>query len=68
MSGERKVYTGGGDYREINNEGTYVEGNYYNSPQEKKTLAEVAAEIQDLLTYFEQNNPPVTEAMQTIKA
>lgn len=73
MTGERKIYTSGGayierDYRKTNNQGTYVEGNYYNSPQDNKTIAVVAKEVQDLLTYFEQNNPPVIEAMQTVKA
>ncbi len=37
-----------------------------NEPQPKK-LAEVAAEIQNLLNYFEQNNPTIIEAQQMVK-
>ena len=32
-----------------------------------KNLAEVAAEIQDLLNYFEQNNPTIIEAQRMVK-
>ncbi len=54
----RTIDTGGGDYREIDNKGTYVEGNYYNSPQAKQNLAEAAAEIQQLLKQLEQKYDP----------
>ena len=54
----RTIHTGGGDYREIDNKGTYVEGNYYHSPQAKQNLAEAAAEIQQLLKQLEQTYNP----------
>jgi len=54
MDTDRTIYTDGGDYREINNRGTYVEGNYYNLPQEKKNLSETFSEIQQLFQQLEQ--------------
>lgn len=54
----RTINTDGGEYREINNQGTYVEGDYYNSPQAKQNLAEAAAEIQQLLKQLEQTYNP----------
>ena len=54
----RKIDTGGGDYREINNQGTYIEGDYHHSPQSQQTLAEAAAEIQQLLNQLEQTYNP----------
>ena len=32
-----------------------------------KNLAEVAANLEDLLNYFEQNNPTITEAKEVVK-
>ena len=59
----RTIYTNGGDYREVvNNKGTYVEGNYYISPETKPNLAEAAAEIQQLLKQLEQTYSPNTTA------
>ena len=54
----RTINTQGGGYREINNEGTYVEGNFYNSSKEGKSLAESAKEIQQLLKQLEQTYDP----------
>ena len=56
----RNINTGGGDYREIHNQGTYVEGDYYNSPAAKQTLLDAAAEIQQLLQQLEQTHSPAT--------
>ncbi|GAB4377386.1 MAG: hypothetical protein Kow00121_26680 [Elainellaceae cyanobacterium] len=64
MSGDRTINTGGGSYREINNQGTYVEGNYYNSPQAKQNLAEGAAEIQQLLEQLSKTYPTNTQSQQ----
>ena len=52
------IKTGGGNYREINNRGTYVEGNYYHSPQAQQNLADAAAQIQQLLKQLEQTYNP----------
>ena len=51
MTGERHIHMGSGDYREthVRDQATYVEGNYYNNPEQKQSLAEAAAEIQKLL-------------------
>lgn len=59
-SATRNINTGGGDYREITNQGTYVEGDYYNSPAAKQTLLEAAAEIQQLLEQLGQAYSPAT--------
>lgn len=63
-SPSRSIKTGGGDYREIHNEGTYVEGDYFNSPAEKQDLAAAAAEIQQLLQQLEQTYSPDTTTGQ----
>ena len=62
MSGDRHIQVGR-DYREthVDDQGTYVEGNYYNNPEQKQTLSQAAAEIQKLLKQLEQNNPDATE-------
>lgn len=50
MTGQRTINTGGGDYRETHNSGTYAEGDIINlSGEQQQTLAEAAAEIQQLL-------------------
>ena len=53
MTEGRTINTGGGDYREINvsNGGQYAESNIINhlSGEQRQTLAEAAAEIQELL-------------------
>lgn len=73
----RTIYTGGGDYREVDNKGTYVEGDYYYSTEVKQNLAQAAAEIQQLLEQLEQSysaNTQVgkmqiaTEAIKQIEA
>ena len=50
MTEQRTINTGGGNYRETHNSGTYAEGDIINlSGEQQKTLAEAAAEIQELL-------------------
>lgn len=58
MTGGRNIRIGTGDYREIsvNDQGQYVEGNYYNNSAEKSNLAEAANEIQQLLEQLSKNN------------
>ncbi len=58
MTGERNISIGKGDYREIsvNDQGSYIEGDYYNNSEEKHNLAEVANEIQKLLEELSKNN------------
>lgn len=57
MTEGRTINTGGGDYREINvsNGGQYAEGDIINhlSGAQQQTLAEAAAEIQELLTQLD---------------
>ncbi|NEP40283.1 MAG: hypothetical protein F6K35_14020 [Okeania sp. SIO2H7] len=62
MTGERNIQIGTGDYREttINDQGSYVEGDYYNNSAEKQNLADAANEIQQLLEQLSQNNPTNT--------
>ena len=62
MTGERNINIGTGNYREIsvNDQGQYVEGNYYNNSAEKSNLAEVANEIQQLLEQLSKTNPTNT--------
>ncbi|NEP55854.1 MAG: hypothetical protein F6K31_02375 [Symploca sp. SIO2G7] len=66
MSGNRKIYTGGGNYNE-RIEGDYVQGNYY-AAGEKQSLAEVAAEVQQLFAQLEQSYPTTTTAEQMVVA
>ncbi|MDJ0729398.1 MAG: pentapeptide repeat-containing protein [Crocosphaera sp.] len=46
-----RKYTEGNSYRttNINDQGTNVEGDYYNNPEARQNLAEAAGEIQELL-------------------
>ncbi|NES91528.1 CHAT domain-containing protein [Okeania sp. SIO2B9] len=62
MTGERNIQIGTGDYREttINDQGSYVEGDYYNNSAEKQNLADAANEIQQLLEQLSKNNPTDT--------
>ena len=54
MTEHRAINTGGGDYREIDNSGNYAEGDIINlSGEQRQTLAEAAAEIQELLVQLE---------------
>lgn len=54
MTEQRTINTGGGDYREIDNSGNYAEGDIINlSGEQRQTLAEAAAEIQELLVQLE---------------
>ncbi|NEP27196.1 hypothetical protein [Moorena sp. SIO3I6] len=53
MSGDRKINTEGGNYNE-KIYGNYVQGNYYPAGQ-NQTLAEAAAEIQQLLEQLDKS-------------
>lgn len=69
MSNSKSVYTGGGDYREINTAGgKYVEntGTYYENFNQSQSLTEVATEIQKLLEQLSQTDPTntTTEKME----
>lgn len=66
MAGERTIYMGSGNYSE-HIEGDYVQGNKY-AAGEKQSLAEAAAEIQQLLKQLEETNPTTTETEKTIVA
>jgi uncharacterized protein YjbI with pentapeptide repeats len=61
VTNDRNIQVGR-DYREthVNDQGTYVEGDYYNNPEQKQTLAEAAAEIQALLEQLEKSYPTDT--------
>lgn len=63
MAGDR---TAGRDYREVTvqDQGTYVEGNYYSTPEQRQNLAAAAAEIQQLLERFDQTYATDTVAGQ----
>jgi hypothetical protein len=58
MTGGRNIKMGSGDYREIsvNDQGSYVEGDYYNNSADKQNLAEAANEIQQLLEQLSKTN------------
>jgi uncharacterized protein YjbI with pentapeptide repeats len=64
--GDRIINMGGGDYREttVKDNATYVEGDYYNNPEQKQNLAEAAQEIQDLLQQLAQSYPSSTTVEQ----
>jgi hypothetical protein len=62
MSGDRNIQMGSGNYNE-RIEGNYVQGNYY-APEQKQTLAEAAAEIQQLLTQLQSQGVNPEEAQQ----
>ena len=54
MTEQRTINTGGGDYRKIDNSGNYAEGDIINlSGEQRQTLAEAAAEIQELLVQLD---------------
>ena len=62
---DRTIHVGR-DYRETNvsDQGTYVEGNYYNNPEQQRTLAQAAQEIQELLEQLDKTYPTGTAAGQ----
>lgn len=66
MAGERNINTGGGNYNE-RIQGDYVQGNYYAAGQ-PQSLAEAAAEIQQLLKQLEQTYPTATTSQQMVVA
>jgi len=66
MTGDRKINTGGGNYNE-RIQGDYVEGNYY-AGGEPQSLAQAAAEIQQLLKQLEQTYPTTTTSQQMVVA
>ena len=67
MSDDRKIYLKEGDYKEINNNGVYVEGNYYNGTLNRELINSVTIEIENLLTYCQNNdNPPFQEAIAVV--
>jgi hypothetical protein len=61
-SGNNRHITTGRDYREtnVNDQGTYVEGDYFDNSQQKQSLAEAAAEIQNLLEQLDKSYPSDT--------
>ncbi|NEQ87167.1 MAG: hypothetical protein F6K26_46205, partial [Moorea sp. SIO2I5] len=61
MSGDRYIQAGRYN-RQINfrYQGTYVEGDYNNNPEQKQNLAEAAAEIQQLLETLDKTYPTDT--------
>ena len=69
VTGERKIYTGGGDYREIDTAGgRYIEnkGTYYEG--KSRNLADAAADIQQLLNQLEKSYPTNTTTEQMVVA
>ncbi|MBD2415301.1 hypothetical protein H6H01_32230 [Nostoc calcicola FACHB-3891] len=66
MAGERNINTGGGNYNE-RIERDYIQGNYYAAGQ-PQSLAEAAAEIQQLLKQLEQTYPTNTTSQQMVVA
>jgi hypothetical protein len=62
MAGDRNIKIDNGNYNE-RIEGNYVQGNYY-APEQKQTLAEAAAEIQQLLTQLQSQGFNSEEAQQ----
>lgn len=62
ITGGRNINIGTGDYREtsIHDQGSYVEGDYYNNVTEKSSLTEAANEIQQLLDQLSKNNSTAT--------
>ena len=61
MSGDRHIQAGR-DYREthVNDQGTYIEGDYHNNPEQKQNLAQAAREIQQLLENLSETYPTST--------
>ncbi|MGJ5632987.1 pentapeptide repeat-containing protein [Nostoc sp. CALU 1950] len=66
MTGDRTINTGGGNYNE-RIERDYIQGNYYAAGQ-PQSLAEAAAEIQQLLKQLEQTYPTTTTSQQMVVA
>jgi uncharacterized protein YjbI with pentapeptide repeats len=62
----RHINTGGGNYNE-HIQGDYVQGNYYAAGQ-PQSLAQAAAEIQQLLKQLEQTYPTATTSQQMVVA
>ena len=64
MSGDRTINTSGGNYNEreinLNDQASYAERDYYHNSQQQQTLAEAAAEIQQLLEQLSQTYPTDT--------
>ncbi|NEN98837.1 MAG: hypothetical protein F6K50_26035 [Moorea sp. SIO3I7] len=61
MSGDRNIKAGSYNRQiKFGEQGTYVEGDYYNSPEQKQNLAEAAAEIQQLLETLDKTYPTDT--------
>ena len=66
VAGDRNINTGGGNYNE-RIQGDYVQGNYYVAGQ-PQSLAQAAAEIQQLLKQLEQTYPTMTTSQQMVVA
>jgi uncharacterized protein YjbI with pentapeptide repeats len=66
MTGDRNIKTSGGNYNE-RIQGDYVQGNYYATGQ-PQSLAQAAAEIQELLKQLEQTYPSTTTSQQMVVA
>jgi uncharacterized protein YjbI with pentapeptide repeats len=64
MTGDRNIQMGSGNYNERIN-GNYVQNNYY-APEQKQTLAEAAAEIQQLLEQLSETYPTTTSREKNI--
>ncbi len=66
MAGDRKIETGGGNYNESGTYNEHIEGDSnrsnYHAAERKQTLAEAAAEIQQLLKQLENSYPTDTTA------
>ncbi|MBH8574938.1 pentapeptide repeat-containing protein [Nostocaceae cyanobacterium CENA369] len=66
VTGDRNINTGGGNYNE-RIERDYIQGNYYAAGQ-PQSLAEAAAEIQQLLKQLEQTYPTTTTSQKMVVA
>jgi uncharacterized protein YjbI with pentapeptide repeats len=66
MTGDRNIHLGSGNYNE-RIQGDYVQGNYYATGQ-PQSLAQAAAEIQELLKQLEQTYPTTTTSQQMVVA
>jgi uncharacterized protein YjbI with pentapeptide repeats len=64
MAGDRNIQIGTGNYVE-KVKGNYIQGNYH-AAGEKQSLAEAAAEIQELLKQLEKTNPTATDAQKEV--
>ncbi|MEA5495740.1 hypothetical protein VB834_13670 [Limnoraphis robusta Tam1] len=72
QSNQRNIHISRGDYREtnVNDHGTYVEGDYYNNSQQKQIFVELAAEINQIMEQHSKTYPFDTKqvATETIKS